>query len=240
MTKISIIIIVSPLVRLPVILALRARLTPSIVVAIALRRACPHVAARPLRARGQAEVNHVRVVRVGAGGLAVLQGEVLRLAIDNLVAAYVFHIAVERASRLRIIAEISPAGVVVATTELLQGDESLTPVGVQIDVAPVGNVLSIVIERSVDGYIEAVVVCHPLMGETILLILRLRDLEVTTTSHWDEQCISHLHSNPRNHYYNCRISYLLDKSVHRIGSEECFYSHQAKRTQPEQAARVYD
>ena len=43
------------------------RLSECIVFAILLRLACSHITARPFRALGQTEVDHVRVVVVGAG-----------------------------------------------------------------------------------------------------------------------------------------------------------------------------
>ena len=51
----------------PTVSGFLLRLAPGIVAAVCLRRVGSHIAARPLRAGGQAEVDEVRVVVVGAG-----------------------------------------------------------------------------------------------------------------------------------------------------------------------------
>ena len=50
------------------IIILLFRLTPSITAAVALGLVSPYVAARPPRAGGQTEVNHMRVIVVGTKG----------------------------------------------------------------------------------------------------------------------------------------------------------------------------
>ena len=63
------------------IIRLLLRLPPGIVTAISFRGGCPHVAAGPLGAGRQSEVDEVRVVVVGAGetglgGLCIVEDDV--------------------------------------------------------------------------------------------------------------------------------------------------------------------
>ena len=58
----------------PIVIVLLLRLAPSVIATVFLGLGSTHVATRPFRARGQAKVNLMRVMSVGAGGFNDVNG----------------------------------------------------------------------------------------------------------------------------------------------------------------------